>query len=223
MESPDVYYLYNRGSIIYDLNTKESDIDFLVIVDEEFILPEEFKEFKYDCHKFRTITYNIKCDNCDFMFYTTKEWFDKVTRSDLQAWECACLPKKFIHKEHVKLLLSTNPLQLRKDFEESLDLEYLVAANDFLKGEYKSWKKRLWSLIKEVKFINQIIQNHKIVNFKEANVEYDTLINNDCIDEASICKCWLDLIAPQIGLLNKSTDGMLKKELEKKIMQNGKK
>ena len=78
-------------------------------------------------------------------------------------------------------------------------------------------------MIKEVKFINQIIQNHKIVNFKEANVEYDTLINNDCIDEASICKCWLDLIAPQIGLLNKSTDGMLKKELEKKIMQNGKK
>ena len=32
IESPKVYYVYNRGSIIYELNTKESDIDFLVVV-----------------------------------------------------------------------------------------------------------------------------------------------------------------------------------------------
>ena len=121
-----VYYLYNRGSIIYDLNTKDSDIDFLVIVDEDFVLPEEFEEFKYDNHRSRAITYNIKCDKCDFALYTTQEWFDKVTRNDLQAWECACLPKKFIHKEHVKLLLSTNPVQLRKDFDKSLISEHAL-------------------------------------------------------------------------------------------------
>ena len=46
MESPTVFYLYNRGSIIYGLNTKESDIDFLVVVDPEFVLPEEFEKYK---------------------------------------------------------------------------------------------------------------------------------------------------------------------------------
>ena len=46
MESPTVFYLYNRGFIIYGLDTKESDIDFLVVVDPEFVLPEEFEEYK---------------------------------------------------------------------------------------------------------------------------------------------------------------------------------
>jgi hypothetical protein len=48
MESPIVYYIYNRGSIIYDLQSKDSDIDFLCVVDKEFILPEEFEEYKYE-------------------------------------------------------------------------------------------------------------------------------------------------------------------------------
>ena len=36
---------------------------------------------------------------------------------NMEAWECACLNKKFILKEHVKLMLVTNPLQLRKHYE----------------------------------------------------------------------------------------------------------
>ena len=223
MESPDVYYLYNRGSIIYDLNTKDSDVDFLVVVSEDFVLPEEFEEYKYENKRWRTFKFNIKCDNCDFIFFTTDEWFEKVTRGDLQAWECACLPKKFIHKEHVKLMMSTNPLQLRKDYEEHLDLGFFVAKQDFIDQNYNSWKKKLWEFIKELKFVNQIIENHKIVNFKEANSEYKTLVENDCIDEESILKCWLDLIKLPSATLNKATDGMLAKEREKKIIQNEKK
>ena len=220
MESPVVYYLYNRGSVIYDLNTKDSDIDFLVVVDEEFILPEEFEEFKYEHGRRRKIEYNIKYDNCDFIFFTTNEWFDKVTSGSLVAWECACLPKKFIHKEHVKLLLSTNPIQLRRDFDFSINTGLAASIHYFNIGEFKLWKKDLWKFIKEVKFINQIIQNHKIVNFKEANSEYDTLVNNDCIDHETVRECWDNLIKPHINALNKATDGMLRKELEKKIVQN---
>ena len=40
MTSPIVYYIYNRGSIIYGLETKDSDIDFLVVVDSEFKIPD---------------------------------------------------------------------------------------------------------------------------------------------------------------------------------------
>lgn len=222
IETPDVYYVYNRGSVIYGLNTKDSDVDFLVVVDPEWILPEEFEEYKYENKRWRTFKYNIKCDNCDFIFFTTDEWFDKVTKGDLQAWECACLPKKFIHKEHVKLLMSTNPIQLRKDFDNWMELEYMVSGGYFQKQEYRNWKKSLWSIIKHVKLVNQIIENHKIINFKEANSEYQQLVENDCVDEASILKLWLELIKEPINRLNKATDGMLAKEREKKIIQNGK-
>ena len=220
IESPKVYYVYNRGSIIYELNTKESDIDFLVVVDPEFELPEEFNEYKTKGYGHRDIQYNIFIDNCDFIFYTTNEWFPKVMHGDIIAWECACLPKKFIHKEHVKLMMSTNPLQLRKDVDEYLELYYMVASNHFQNKEFKDWKKQLWNVIKYTKLSNQIIENHKIVNFKEANYEYKQLVENDCEDEASVLKVWLDLIKEPMGLLHKSTDGMLKKEKQKRIIQN---
>ena len=119
--------------------------------------------------------------------------------------------------------MSTNPLQLRKDIDEYIDLYYAVAHNHFLKNEVKDWKKQLWDTIKYTKLANQIIENHKIVNFKEANLEYKQLVENDCDDEESILKLWLDLIKDPMGLLHKSTDGMLTKEKQKKIIQNGKK
>lgn len=220
IEHPKVYYIYNRGSIIYGLNTSESDIDFLVVMDENFEFPEEYKEYKYDNKRIRYFKYNVLYNNCDFIFFTTNEWFEKVMKGDLIAWECACLSKKFVHKEHVKLLMSTNPLQLRKDFEEYLDLYYLVAQDNFKNEIYSAWKKGLWDLVRRVKFINQIIENHKIINFKEANSDYMLLVENNIVDESVLLKMWLDIISKEIGLLNKTTDGMLLKEKQKKIIQN---
>ena len=161
------------------------------------------------------------CDNCDFIFFTTDEWFQKVMSGSIQAWECACLPKKFIHKEHVKLLMSTNPLQLRKDCDNMIELSFFVASEYYLKEDFKNEKKSLWEVIKNIKFANQIIENHKIVNFKESNYEYNVLVNNDVDDEETIIKCWLDLMKPCKQILNKATDGMLEKDKQKRIIQNG--
>lgn len=46
-----------------------------------------------------------------------KYWFDKVLLGDIDTWECACMNKKFIIKEHVKLMMKTNSLQLRKNVD----------------------------------------------------------------------------------------------------------
>ena len=62
-----VYYLYNRGSIIYGLNTKDSDIDFLVVVDPEFTLPEEFKEYKTNIQFDSNIMSGVKSDGMNFI------------------------------------------------------------------------------------------------------------------------------------------------------------
>ena len=116
--------------------------------------------------------------------------------------------------------MSTNPLQLRKDFEEWMNLYYLVASQHFRKEEFHEWRKGLWEIIKRVKLTNQIIENHKIINYKAANSEYMILVVNNIADEAILLKMWLDLIKNEIGTLNKATDGMLKKEKLKKIVQN---
>lgn len=73
MASPVVYYLYNRGSIIYGLTTEKSDVDFIVVVDETFVLPQEFEQYKYNSNRLRKITDNVKIENQDFIFFTTDE------------------------------------------------------------------------------------------------------------------------------------------------------
>lgn len=220
LETESVRYVYNRGSIIYDVRTDNSDIDFLVIVDSEFAIPEEFEKYKTQGYRHRKITYNIVIDNEDYIFFTTDEWFDKVLHGDLIAWECACLPSKFIHKEYVKLLLKTDPVQLRKDFDNLLDLKYSVASEYYIKEEYRKWKKELWDIIRICKFSSQIIENHKIINFKGAMPEYSLLVNNNIHNCDVINKMWFDCFTNEYSYLKQLTDGMLEKAKLKKINQD---
>ena len=72
--------------------------------------------------------FHIKVNGYDFIFKTNEEWFDDVMNGSIEAWECACLNKKFIIKEHVKLLMKTDPLGLRKQI---IKMDNLINPNDF--------------------------------------------------------------------------------------------
>jgi hypothetical protein len=68
MESPSIYYIYDRGSIIYNLQQLNPDTAFLIICDQNFQIPEEFE--KYVIETKNTLDYhpNIIYDNCRFIF-----------------------------------------------------------------------------------------------------------------------------------------------------------
>ena len=204
IESKKVYYIYMRGSYIYDLQTKDSDIDFLIICNKHTTFPKEFYEIRESTDYGRRFDFHIKVDGYDFIFKTNEEWFDDVMNGSIEAWECACLNKKFIIKEHVKLLMKTDPLGLRKQ---------IVKMNNEITED--SDPKDMWKVIVYCKFANQIIENHKIINFKEANPERKTIINakDNRFLEYVFC------ISKPLELLKNSTDGMLKQELQKKIVQ----
>lgn len=166
IEDPLVYYVYQRGSFIYGLNTKDSDKDYLVIIDSEYKLPEEFKSYEYDSGYIND-RQNIKYDNSDFIFVFIQNWFKMVLDNKIPAWECACLNKKFIKKEYVKLILKTDIVKLIKDLmiRKSAILNYIT---DF---------KIVWYFIKDVLFTQQIIDFHKITDFQEANKYYQIIMN----------------------------------------------
>lgn len=171
IEDPKVYYVYQRGSSIYGLNNKNSDIDYLVIIDSEYNLPEEFKEFEFNSG-YINARKNIKYDNCDFMFIFIQDWFKLVIDNKIPAWECACLNKKFIKKEYVKLIIKTDIIKLIKDLmiRRQALFTYL---NDY---------KIVWYFIKDVLFTQQIIDFHKITDFKEANKYYNDIKNAESGD-----------------------------------------
>lgn len=168
IEDPKVYYVYQRGSSIYGLNTKDSDTDYLVVIDSEYNLPEEFKSYEFDSG-YKNDRKNIKFDNCDFMFIYIQNWFKMVLDNKIPAWECACLNKKYIKKEYVKLILKTDIVKLIRD----LMIRRLTLGNHVTDHKF------IWYFVKDVLFTQQIIDFHKITDFKEANKYYNDIKNAD--------------------------------------------
>ena len=192
-----------KGLHIYDLQGEYSKLHFLVICNKHTTFPKEFYSMRETTNYGRRFDFRIVVDNYSFEFKTNEEWFNDVLGGSIEAWECACLNKKFIIKEHVKLLMKTDPLGLRKQI---IKMDSKITEDSSIED--------MWKVICYCKFANQIIENHKIVNFKEAIPEMTGL--RVCDYPFRTYK--YDLSKP-LELLKKSTDGMLKKELQGKIIQ----
>lgn len=182
-ESPDCLYIYNRDFSIYGLESKER---YTIVVKDDWICPEDWVGFDTDVYE---------------IFYLN-EWFNIVLNGDLIGWECACLNKKYVIKEHVKLLMKTNPLQLKKTIRTQRLSNKTHSDINILRD---------WELIKNIKFAIQIIENHKIVNFKEAKNDYFNLLKCESIEEIS------EYINKSYQILKNLTDGMLLQERVKEI------
>lgn len=182
-ENPDCLYIYNRDFSIYGLPSKER---YTIVVKDDWVCPEEYLDTQEDG------TYEI---------YYLQEWFDLVLKGKLIGWECACLNKKYIIKEYVKLMMTTNPIQLRKD----IDSEYLISTLSSVVGI-----NLFYNLIRSIRFSIQIIENHKIVNYKDGFEHYEELLNAESIHD-----CW-EIVNKSYNELKSLTDGMLKQELLKK-------
>lgn len=182
-ESPDCLYIYNRDFSIYGLESKER---YTIVVKDDWICPEDWIGFDTDVYE---------------VFYLN-EWFNIVLNGDLIGWECACLNKKYIIKEHVKLLMKTNPLQLKKTIRTQRLSNEIYSDINILRN---------WELIKNIKFAIQIIENHKIVNFKEAKNDYFNLSKCESIEELT------EYINKSYQILKDLTDGMLLQERIKEI------
>lgn len=62
-----------RGSYIYDLQTKDSDVDFLVICNRHITFPKEFYNMREPTDYGRHFNFHINVDGCDFIFRTNEE------------------------------------------------------------------------------------------------------------------------------------------------------
>ena len=210
-KDPECLYIYVRDLSIYNLLSITNC--YTVIVKDSWEIPVDWE----DPVIIEFGDYNrITIDNNIFYIYTITKWFDKVLHGDLICWICACLNKKFVIKEHVKLMMKTDILQLRKHFDAELDPKFLYGQSLLSDTNTKDHGiELLWELIRDVKFINQIYDNHKIVNFKEANKDWEQI--NSYNTEEDVLKCWINCIAEPLKLLHLRTDSLIKEEKIKKI------
>lgn len=98
IEHPEVYYIYDlRGAVFGVDNLGE----YIVVVKDGLIIEDELDDSEI-----------VKVS-----IYSSSEWFKLVINGEILPWICACIDKKYILKEYIKLLMTTNPLQLRKCFD----------------------------------------------------------------------------------------------------------
>lgn len=110
--------------------------------------------------------------------------------------------------------MTTNPLQLRKCFD--------TTKNQILSNieEIELKQFNLWKIILFARFCNQIIENHKIVNFRNSVSDYQELKKYNNFDE--LLNIFNTLISSELNLLYKSTDELLKQEKITKLQQKNK-
>lgn len=192
IEHPEVYYIYDlRGAVFGVDNLGE----YIVVVKDGLIIEDELDDSEI-----------VKVS-----IYSSSEWFKLVINGEILPWICACIDKKYILKEYIKLLMTTNPLQLRKCFDT---IKNQILSN-IEEVELKQFN--LWKIILFARFCNQIIENHKIVNFRNSVSDYQELKKYNNFDE--LLNIFNTLISSELNLLYKSTDELLKQEKITKLQQ----
>lgn len=193
IEHPEVYYIYDLRGAVFGIDNLG---EYIVVVKDGLVIKDELDDSEI-----------VKVS-----IYSSSEWFKLVINGEILPWICACIDKKYVLKEYVKLLMTTNPLQLRKCFD--------TTKNQILSnlGETELSKQfNLWKIILFAQFCNQIIENHKIVNFRNSASDYRELRKYNNFDE--LLNMFNVLITPELNLLYKSTDELLKQEKITKLQQ----
>ena len=193
IEHPEVYYIYDLRGAAFGVDDLG---EYIIVTKDGLVIKDELDDSEI----------------VNVSIYSSSEWFKLVINGEILPWICACLDKKYVLKEYVKLLMTTNPLQLRKCFD--------TTKNQILSnlGETESSKRfNLWKIVLFARFCNQIIENHKIVNFRNSVNDY--LEFKKCDSNTELFNTYNKLLTPELYLLHKSTDGLLNREKLLKLQQ----
>ena len=192
IEHPEVYYIYDLRGAVFGIDNLG---EYIVVVKDGLVIEDELDDSEI-----------VKVS-----IYSSSEWFKLVINGEILPWICACIDKKYILKEYIKLLMTINPLQLRKCFDTTKN----QILSNIEEVELKQFN--LWKIILFARFCNQIIENHKIVNFRNSANDYRELRKYNNFDD--LLNIFNILITPELNLLYKSTDELLKQEKIAKLQQ----
>ena len=196
IEHPEVYYIYDLRGAVFGIDNLG---EYIVVVKDDLVIKDELDDSEI-----------VKVS-----IYSSSEWFKLVINGEILPWICACIDKKYILKEYIKLLMTINPLQLRKCFDTTKNQILLNLEETELSKQFN-----LWKIILFARFCNQIIENHKIVNFRNSASDYRELRKYNNFDD--LLNVFNTLITPELNLLYKSTDELLKQEKITKLQQKNK-
>ena len=177
-----IYYVYRFTPEYYGITGYDY---YVLIIAPGYRVPEKYKDLK------------IK-------YLTIDQYFNEVLKGSIAAWELACMDKKYVIKEHVKVLMQTNPIQLREQIDKAIDQIGTIAGEDL-----DSKKILYWRLIQSIDLACQIIDNHKIVNPRRQGDAYASM---QAATDEEFDAVFTKFYDPVYQELRKKTDELLLKK-----------
>lgn len=163
--NPDILNIYVYGSRVYGIATKDSDYDFIVIINDEAYTTDKVSE-----------------DNYDINIYSKTQWVEMAKENNLNFCECYFLPEKFKVKEEFIPDFKIETPKLRSSFSQPSSNSWVKCKKKLtVEKDYAPYigKKSLWHSFRILMFGIQILSTGKINNYEEANFLYNEIVKND--------------------------------------------
>lgn len=169
IDDKSVLNIYVFGTHLYGCATENSDVDYIVITEDDLLDGE-----------------NIKCGNNDFNFYSFDNWLEKCHNNHINALEVMSITdSKFIIKESVKFDVNIDLIKLRESISATVSNSWAKANKKLnVQKDYSPTlaKKSLWHCFRILMYGIQVAKYGKIINFEESNYLFDEIFNDESND-----------------------------------------
>lgn len=149
--------VYLLGSRLYNIHHKDSDFDFIVVVDSED----------------ENLMYDVKKERSDYHIYSEKAFIKKIKEHDIQVLEAIFseydLNKYMSYFELDKELL-------RKQISAVSSNSFVKCKKKMLQGDEYIGKKSMYHSIRILGYGIQIAKYGRIVNYEAYNFYYDIVM-----------------------------------------------
>lgn len=141
-ESEDILYAYCLPPELY--NQHFGKTKYILITKWAYKVPDKYSDL-YIVH------------------FPIQLYFKYITNCDITAWILVCLNRKYVIKEHVKIILNYDLLKLRKSIDKEMTFFKTFLDNN---ADIEDYKTVYLKLYKYITLANQVIENHKITNYR---------------------------------------------------------
>ena len=145
----EILAVYKYGSRVYKCATKESDWDYIVVVESPY---EDLK-------------YSVIKDNVNLTVYSEQNFIEEIKNHHISVLECIFQKTNDMFKKHFEL----DSEKLRRAISSVASNSYVKCKKKIRDGEVYIGKKSLFHSIRILMFGIQIAKYGKIVNYEEAN------------------------------------------------------
>ena len=168
LNDKNILNVYYYGSNVYNCKGINSDNDYIVVVSDNSMYSEQ-----------------LRISNNDYLFYSESKFKELIQRHEISILECLFLDSTFIMKETIKFNFVLDLNQLRESISKKSSNSFVKAKKKLIiQKDYNPYigKKSLFHSLRIILFGIQIAKYSRIINYEEANVYYNDIVNSKIND-----------------------------------------